>query len=199
VELDPFDRMVLTADGTVTTLLEACTGEPIATRTNRQTGTTTLDRLRAASGCWWQTDVRLLHLAPTDRLMARRVTLNGALSGVVYALAESLVVPDRLPGWFADRLVQAGASLGRLFADGKLGTRREIQHIASGRAGEAADHLAVRPSATLVRRGYTILIDQRPVAVVTEWFVPGRLAATAEVRHQRGEVGPELSHLGGQS
>jgi hypothetical protein len=35
---DPFDRVLLTADGTVTTLLEACTGEPIMTRTTRQTG-----------------------------------------------------------------------------------------------------------------------------------------------------------------
>jgi chorismate-pyruvate lyase len=116
VELDPFDRMLLTADGTVTTLLEACAGEPIVTRTMRQSGAATLDRLRAASGCWWQPDPRLLHLAPAERLMARRVTLNGSRSGAVYVLAESLVVPDRLPDWFADRLLHAGASLGRLLA-----------------------------------------------------------------------------------
>jgi beta-ribofuranosylaminobenzene 5'-phosphate synthase len=207
VELDPFDRMLLTADGTVTTLLEACAGEPIVTRTTRQSGAATLDGLRAASGCWWQPDARLLDLAPDERLMARRVTLEGAVTGVVYVLAESLVVPDRLPGWFADRLVRVGGSLGRLLAAGHLETRREIQHIVAERAGEAADNVRVRPSATLVRRTYTILIGQRAVAAVTEWLVPGRLgrhgAGTKhrplpEVRHQRAEVGPEMSHLGGE-
>jgi chorismate-pyruvate lyase len=179
VELDALDRMVLTADGTVTTLLEAGTGEPIVTRTIRQSGPATLDRLRAVSGCWWQPDVSLLGLAPGDRLMARQVTLTGALTGVVYVLAESLVVPDRLPEWFAGSLAQTGSSLGRLLAAGRLETRREIQQIDTERAGEAADHLDIWPSATLVRRSYTILIGQRAVAAVTEWLVPGRLAATA--------------------
>ena len=45
-DIDPFDRMLLTADGTVTTLLEACTGEPIMTRTTRET-----DR-RCLTDCW---------------------------------------------------------------------------------------------------------------------------------------------------
>ncbi len=168
------------ADGTVTTLLEACAGEPIVTRTTRQSGAATLDTLRAASGCWWQTDARLLRLEPAESLMARRVTLRGGLTGVVYVLAESLVVPDRLPDWFADRLVRAGASLGRLLAAGQLDTRREIELIVAERAGAAADHLGVGPSSTLVRRMYTILIGQRPVAAVTEWLVPGRLGTSTQ-------------------
>ena len=97
MDIDPFDRMLLTADGTVTTLLEACTGEPIVTRTTRQAGPATLDRMLAATGPWWHPDVQLLELAPAERLIARRVTLRGARSGVAYVLAESLVVPDRLP------------------------------------------------------------------------------------------------------
>ncbi len=35
---DPFDQMLLTADGTVTSLLKACTGEPVTARTTRQAG-----------------------------------------------------------------------------------------------------------------------------------------------------------------
>ena len=53
LDFDPFDRMLLTADGTVTSLLEACTGEPIATRTTRQTGpppSTGSSRSREAGG-----------------------------------------------------------------------------------------------------------------------------------------------------
>ena len=36
LDLDPLDRMLLSTDGTVTTLLEACAGEAIATRTTRE-------------------------------------------------------------------------------------------------------------------------------------------------------------------
>jgi chorismate-pyruvate lyase len=176
MDIDPFDRMFLTADGTVTTLLEACTGEPIVTRTTRQAGPATLDRMLAATGRWWHPDAQLLELAPEDRLIARRVTLRGACSGVAYVLAESLVVPDRLPTVIGNRLLRAGASLGRLLAARQLETRRAILHIVAVRAGEACDHLGVRPSATLARRTYTIVVGQRTVAAVTEWLSPGRLA-----------------------
>src|SRR5918997_3018380 len=87
--MDPFDRMLLSADGTVTTLLEACTGEPVATRTTRQAGPATLDLLLAATGRWWHPDAALLELASAERLIARRSILTGARSGVPYLLAES--------------------------------------------------------------------------------------------------------------
>ena len=168
---------LLTADGTVTTLLEACTGEPIVTRTTRQSGPAPLERVLAASGRWWHPDAQLLELASAERVVARRVTLRGGCSDVTYVLAESLVVPDRLPGVNAECLLRAGASLGRLLTDRQLETRRAVLHIAAVRAGEAGDHLDVRASATLVRRTYTIVIGQRTVAAVTEWLAPGRLAA----------------------
>jgi chorismate-pyruvate lyase len=178
-EIDPLDRMLLTADGTVTTLLEACTGEPIVTRTTRQTGPGTHDRLREAPGCWWHPNARRLQLAPTERLIARRVTLRGARSGTAYVLAESLVAPDRLPDRVADRLQRAGASLGRLLIAGLLDTRRDVQHITTVRAGAAGEHLDVAPTATLARRTYNIVGGQRTIAAVTEWLVPGRLTVTA--------------------
>jgi chorismate-pyruvate lyase len=184
VDLDPFDRMVLTADGTVTALLEACTGEPIVTRTTRQTGPASLDMLRAAAGCWWHPDVRLLELDPDERVIARRVTLRGARTGVAYVLAEALVVPDRLPYLTARRLLRAGASLGRELAAGRLETRRELLTVVADRAGPDAEHLDVGPGTTLVRRTYTIVAAHAPVAAVTEWLVPRRLAAAA------GVVGP---------
>ena len=178
-DLDPLDRMLMTTDGTVTTLLEACTGEPIVTATTRQSGPATLDQLVVATGRWWQPNVHLLGLAPAERLVARRVTLRGARSGVAYVLAESLVVPDRLPRRVASGLRHAGGSLGRLIAAGQLETRRDIVEIAAVRAAAAGDHLGVAPSALLVSRCYTILIGARPVAAVTEWLAPGRLVAAS--------------------
>ena len=180
-ELDPFDRMLLTADGTVTTLLEACTAEQIVTRATRQAGPASIDRLLTATGRWWHPDDGLLDLAPTDQLIVRRVSLRGARSGVAYVLAESLVVPDRLPAAVAERLHRDGASLGRLLAADSLETRRDVLHIDAVQAGEACEYLAVRPIARLWRRTYTIVTGRRTVAAVTEWLVPGRLATQSRL------------------
>ncbi len=179
-DTDPFDRMLLTADGTVTTLLEACTGEPIVTRTTRQAGPATLPEMLRAVGRWWHPSPRLLELTPAERLIARRVTLRGARSGVAHVLAESLVVPDRLPGEIADRLARPGASLGRLLATQQLESRREVLEIVAVRAAEAGEHLGLHPSATVARRTYAISIGRRTVAAVTEWLPPGRLAAMTD-------------------
>jgi hypothetical protein len=74
-EVDPVDRMLLSADGTVTALLEACTGEAIVRRTTRQAGPDMLDRLAATTGLWWQPDPALLGPRPAEQLMARRAIL----------------------------------------------------------------------------------------------------------------------------
>ena len=179
LELDRFDRMLLTTDGTVTTLLEACTGEPIVTRTTRQSGPATLDELRASPGCWWHPSPELLEVVPSERLLARRVMLSGARSGIAYVMAEALVAPDRLPELTAHALLRPGASLGRLLADGRLETRRELLGISAVRAGTVSQHLGVRSSTRLVRRTYLIVLDGRSVAAVSEWLCPGRLAGSA--------------------
>jgi chorismate-pyruvate lyase len=175
--IDPFDRMLLTTDGTVTTLLEACTGEPIVTRTTRQAGPATIGQLCADTGAWWRADADLLELAPEEPALARRVVLCGARSAVAYVFAESLVAPDRVPGATSVDLLGAGASLGRVLAAGRLETRRSIVEIAASRADDVCDHMAVNRRTALIRRTYTIGWGRRSVAAVTEWLVPGRLSA----------------------
>jgi chorismate-pyruvate lyase len=177
--LDRFDRMLLTTDGTVTTLLEACTGEPIITRATRQSDVATLDEHRETTGCWWHPAAELLDISPPERLLARRVTLSGANSGIAYVIAEALVAPDRLPELVARGLVRPGGSLGRLLAANRLETRRELVSTDSPRGGAASFHLGVRSGTRLLRRTYVIVFGGRSVAVVSEWFCPGRLAASA--------------------
>lgn len=186
VDVDPLDRMLLTADGTVTTLLEACTDEPISTATIRLAGPAPLEQLLIAGGRWWHPDARLLDLAPQERSIVRQVILRGERSGVAYVLAESLVAPDRLPDLVAARLRHPGSSLGRLLAASELETRREVLDIVAVRAGEAGDHLGVPPGAQLARRTYTIGIGRQPIAAVTEWIAPGRLAALTRATGRAG-------------
>jgi chorismate-pyruvate lyase len=194
--VDALDRMLLTADGTVTTLLEACTGEPIITSPTRQTGPGAHELLRSTTGRWWQPDARLLQLAPAERLIVRRVTLRGARSGTSYVLAESLVAPDRLPGRIGDHLQRAGASLGRLLTAGLLETRRDILRLTTVRAGAAGRPLGVSAGVTLARRDYTIVVERQAIAAVTEWLVPGRLAARGIARRNDGLARQPFPHSG---
>jgi chorismate--pyruvate lyase len=176
LDLDPLDRMLLSSDGTVTTLLEACAGEAVATRTTREAGPAAREALLAAVGRWWQPDETLLELMPGERVIARRVVLRGVRSDVPYLLAESVVAVDRLPAPVVKRLMRTGASLGRVLIAGSIATRRQVLDVAATRAAESSDDLGVSPCMTLARRTYRITAGHRAAALVTEWLVPGRLA-----------------------
>ena len=180
--IDPVDRMLLTADGPVTTALADCIGEPIVARRVRQAGPARLSTLVTAAGPWWHADEELLGLAPLERVIARRVVLCGARSRIPYVLAEALVVADRLPGMIADRLLLADASLDRLLAAARVEARRELVDIAAARAEDAANDLDTARRAMLARRASAIVIGDRTVAAATDWLVPGRLTATLLAR-----------------
>jgi chorismate-pyruvate lyase len=180
--IDPLDRMVLTAEDPVMTTLSACTGEPIVARRVRQAGPARLSTLLAAAGPWWHADEELLGLTPQERVIARRVVQSGARSRIPYVFAEALVVADRLPGMIADRLLLADASLDRLLAAARVEARRELIDVVAVRADDAGDHLDTARRATLIRRTSVTVIQDRTVAAVTEWLVPGRLAATRVAR-----------------
>ena len=174
---DPIDRAVMTSDGTVTTMLEACTGEPIVTVLARQSGPASLAVLEREVGCWWQPPTNLLELTPAERLVARRVLLTGRQSGVAFVAAESLVVADRLPDPTALDVDRVGTSLGRLLNASGLATRRHIVELVETRDAAVSDRLGVTRTARLARRTYTIASTEQTLAAVTEWIVPGRLAA----------------------
>jgi hypothetical protein len=56
--------------------------------------------------------------------------------------------------------------------------------------------LGVESSATLARRTYTIMIGQQTIAAVTEWLVPGRLAATTPASHNDRPARQPFPHSG---
>jgi DNA-binding NarL/FixJ family response regulator len=190
LDIDPFDEMLLATGGAVTTVLEACTGEPIESHPVRHAGPDTVVRRVARSDAWWPPDPHGLALDAEERLIVSRAILCGAHSRVAYLLAESVVVPERMPHAVAERMRHAHVSLERLLAEGRLESRRDPVRLAAVRAGADGDHLGVRPSATLARRTYTVTAGNRPVATVTEWLPPGRLAARALRRSTARTMSP---------
>ena len=147
VDIDPFDRMLLTTDGTVTTLLEACTGEPIVTRTTRQAGPATIDQLGADAGVWWHPDADLLELAPAEpaagpsRRAARRARATLPTCSPSRS-SRPIGCPVRSPTTSSAPGRRSGGCSPP--ADWRLGA--PIVEIVAARADDVCDHMGVAAS-----------------------------------------------------
>jgi chorismate-pyruvate lyase len=142
--LPPFGRCLLVADGNVTTLIEAYALEQIRTRCLNQTAAQA-----TPSQMHW------LAIESGTRTVARRVTLEGAVSKTVYLSAFSLMVPARLPTMFIRALRHEPTSIGAALISAAVEHRRELlwfNHIANA----------------LYSRTYRIFVLGRPALLITE-------------------------------
>ena len=176
---DVFDRMLLNSDGTVTTLLESCVGEPVATKTTLQAGPAVFPELVANTG------LGRIQTLPGCTLRQTRSSSRGARlctenhTGAALVLAESLLVPDRLPRQIATAWRRNGSSIGRLLNSTLTETRRELLEIGRMRAGESSEHLGAESSTSLAWRTYQIFVATQPAVLISEMIVPGRLSSLA--------------------
>ncbi|MGQ9659397.1 MAG: chorismate--pyruvate lyase family protein [Thermochromatium sp.] len=147
--LPPFLRALLVTDGTVTKILEAYFWEPVVVDTLEQ-------RFEDA-----QQSVPWLEVKRGDRCLIRDAQLRGADSGRCFAEAFSLIRIQLIPPDFRRRLIDREIGIGVLIRDSGLESYREVLDVGLDRTadGESA-----------VFRTYRIIIDQRPVILITEYF-----------------------------
>jgi chorismate-pyruvate lyase len=139
-------RMLLTTDGSVTALLEACFAAPIAveTRTN-------------------DVDDAL------PRSLHRTAVLRRRTDGRPLLRARSELALDRLPPAARTALLIGDEPIGTVLRDAKLETRRELSpYRADTATAEDAAELGVVQGTPVFERTYRIVSHARPVAVVTE-------------------------------
>ncbi len=177
--LDWLDRTLLAGNGTVTTLIESATGEPVRTSVLRTAGPESYDALVALVGRWWRPDAH--ELDPVGgRVAVRQVVLRGAASRRPWVTADTLIAIDRLPAWMRDELARDGSSIGRIIDRHGVETHRTLLRAGLGPAGETAATLEVAPADTVAWREYAIALGGRRVAVLNEVLVPGRLLSASE-------------------
>ena len=157
--LSAFLRALLTIDGTVTQFIEAYTAERVRIAL--------LDQHGEAAGA----AARWLDCDPADDALRRRSLLLGASSGRLYAYAESLIVPGRLPAAMRDGLATEPGGLGKIIVDSALETRRECLWFGEDvpRADLPPDLVPEMPAAFLTR-SYRILAAGQPMMQITEHF-----------------------------
>lgn len=147
--LPPFLRALLVTDGTVTKILEAYFWEPVAVDTLEQ-------RFAAA-----EQPVPWVDVSPGDRCLIRDARLRGLHTGRAYAEAFSLIRTELIPHGLRQRLIDREIGIGALIRDSGLESYREVLD-----AGLDRD-LGVGGA---VFRTYRIVIDRRPVILITEYF-----------------------------
>jgi chorismate-pyruvate lyase len=147
--LPPFLRALLVTDGTVTKILEAYFWEPVSVDTLEQ-------RFEIAAA-----PVPAIEVAPGDQCLMRDACLRGTDTGRTFAKAVSLIRAELIPDGFRQRLIDREIGIGVLIRDSGLESYREVLDV-----GLEVDATGVRS----VCRTYRIIIERRPVILITECF-----------------------------
>lgn len=146
-------RLLVTCDGTVTTMLEQIANERITTCQLAQSPVT-----GDTEG------VALLGAAPGGSLTERTTRLVGSASGTVYARAKSIIAVDAMPPLLRVDLFQTDEPLGRLLRRHRIESYREILHWQVHGPGSGQP---LRPEAS---RSYRVFTGGRPVLLIQEHF-----------------------------
>ncbi|MFD2111151.1 chorismate--pyruvate lyase family protein [Thiorhodococcus fuscus] len=148
-DLPAFLRALLVTDGTVTKTLEAYFWESIAVDTLEQ-------RFEVASE-----PVPWIQVQTGDLCLVRDARLRGTRTDRNYVEAFSLIRIDLIPPGFRQRLIDREIGIGVLIRDSGLESYREVLDIGLDRTAEGV---------AAVFRTYRIIIDGRPVILITEYF-----------------------------
>ena len=152
--------MLLGTDGTVTHLLEAYAGEPIEVVKLLQEFDSSTD------------GDRKLQVSMSDKVLRRRVVLRSSHSKQNLLYAEAVVVLDRVDQAFLDGLLDTDKPIGKLLAENRIETFREILLVDRVPAGPCGVHFGIDAAAQVISRTYRIVAQGRPMILIAERFPP---------------------------
>lgn len=156
--LTPFQRALLSIDGTVTKFIEAYTLEPIEIIRLRQQ-----EKPLLSNHPW-------LEAAEGPNVIARQVLLRGKYSATIYAYAVSLLLSDRLPTDIIRDLDVEPAGLGRILLNSQLENRREVLWYGREQIADLPEALRAYTGHDFISRTYRIIVGQRPIMLISEKF-----------------------------
>ncbi len=157
-ELGVVPRILLATDGTLTHILEAYAGEAVQ-----------LVKLSHRL----VTDVgvrRCCGLDDQERALHRVILLRGSDSQATFIHADSVVMLDRLPAGMDEELLRTERPIGKLLAQHRAETFRELLAAWEERNERLAAYFDIEPLDPLLARTYRIFAGGRPIAWITETF-----------------------------
>ncbi len=149
--LSLLQKILLTTDGTVTQLLEICTGEKI--------------RVEKIAHAIVAGGPPALAVAATEPVLSRKILLRGTRP---YMYAHSFLVPSRLPQGMQETMLQTDTPIGQLWKAARLETYREI--IDFHREDDAGLAALLGSEGPLLSRSYLIHAGGAPMGLIVEKF-----------------------------
>jgi len=156
--LSPFQRALVSIDGTVTKFIEAYMLEPIE-----------IVRLHQREQQLQREHLWLAASAGTS-VIARQVLLRGRYSATIYAYAVSLLLVDRLPADVLRGLDVDPSGIGRILLNSQLENRREILWYGRETIADLPESIEVCTGNHFISRTYRILVGNRPIMLINEKF-----------------------------
>ena len=156
--LNAFQRILLKANGTVTAMLEAYLSEPI--------------QVVKLSEHLAQMKLELpnLKLDREERVIARKVLLQGKISKCNFIYADSLILLDNLDERFTNSLLNTKIPIGKLWSEHKVETFKEIIDSGMESANELANYFGIEPQSNLISRTYAVYSHAKITMIITEKF-----------------------------
>lgn len=156
--LTPFQRALVSIDGTVTKFIEAYRLEPVESVLLTQQ-----PQLLQADHPW-------LGLPAGSEVITRQVLLRGRYTNTTYAYAVSLLAPDRLPQSLLRDLALEPAGIGRVLLNSQIEHRREILWYGRENLTQLPDAIDRYTGNDFISRTYRILVQGQPVMLISEKF-----------------------------
>lgn len=156
--LTPFQRALLSIDGTVTKFIEAYVLEPVESVLLMQQTQSVL------------TDHTWLALPAQSEVVARQVLLRGRYSATIYAYAASLLVLQRLPASVLHDLTTEPAGIGRVLLNSQIENRREILWYGREQFTDLPEEIERHTNSDFLSRTYRIIANHQPVMLINEKF-----------------------------
>jgi len=158
-KLSKAQQLLLRTDGSVTTLLEVLTGKPVVV-------TTLLQQVVNAD-----TDQAVdLDIAEGDNINYRVVVLKNEDDDRPLIYAESYTPIGRLQKDFRHDLMKADIPIGRIMAQRKIESRREIRSVGETLNEELSDLFGVPHNIRMLSRTYDIISHGMVLIRITETF-----------------------------
>lgn len=157
-KVSPFQRILLTTDGTLTEILEAYLFEPILiVKLSEEIILTTQD-------------IPLLDLKSGSEVIERKVLLQGKISRKNFIYAESVLVHERLEPKFRDELLKSKIPMGRLWLEHKIETFKEIIDSSQQLAENLSNYFKIQTEDRMLSRTYRVFSNHQPIMIITEKF-----------------------------
>ncbi|MDD1759875.1 MAG: chorismate pyruvate-lyase family protein [Methanothrix sp.] len=159
-KLSTVQKMLLGTDGSVTSLLEIVTGQPVEIETLVQK-TVSADEAVAAE----------LEVKPGDEINYRVVKLKRANTGETLIYAVSHTPLKRLQASFRDDMTSADIPIGLILKKHKIESRRDITGAGFSQADEDLSRIfKIFPKETMLSRNYKIFSHGEPLISIEETF-----------------------------